>query len=711
MTRGASLLGLLVLALAGDVRAQAEAPLEDYELPSELLEDELEETLDEAPEAAEPPLDVAAIAARATALRKAELSGPAYEFCTNPEFRPKSASAKRFCKLADSQMQEVCPEAARLCFEEPKKDPFRLPDWALYTLMAIALGVLGLGIAWFVISLLRQWRSRDHEELVLAPSGPSDLSLETLPEAEALSLLREAEACLLDGRTQEAALLLHLAALRHCEDAGLAPFHPATTNGEYLAMLRPHREMASLFREVTQITDRLRFGDGAVDHEVVARSIPRARALFSLPTGRSTGLLGVAAGLAAVALISACEGQDSSFFSHRPEGLSALPALLAKAGVPNKVVRRMPEVLPEDAGVVVIRTDATSFPWLMDRTQLDELLDRDLAVIILDDIRYAEALLPVTSTIALADLVAHPEPAALEITDEYFCRFDQALFKEEVLDAVEGELVTPAGVALVAGTPAGPPPFMGREAELVPLLLYPSGTSTQAKVVGYGALRRSGEGEYRPGCLAVFSTSELFSNAALSRAMNVAYAVGLITSLLEPHESVLFVDGFQDSGAGGSVGNSMQNSKVLPFVLHAGLWVAVLFVAMGAAFGRLRDPVRTEHKAFLEHAEALGLYYASSGEAGQVHAAEALARLVVSRYRHQVRGGSKDAWAALAAHLAERHELDGREVLSALSSGLEEQMRTAVREHIEPVGPARALELLSKILASDGHQENRKKGS
>lgn len=703
------LLGWTTLALA----QEAPEPVEEgdpYE--GEYPEDDYpEEALEEAEAAPVPSHDVAAMVAKAVELRGHEFSGSAYEFCTDPEFEPKTGRASRFCKTVDPSVEAVCPQAARLCRERERRQPFQLPDWALYTLMTIAVVVLGLGLGWFLVSVLRQWRRQDGAPLTALSPSPLGLDLQSLPEAAALVLLREAEQRLQEGRAPEAALLLHAAALRHLDDTGLASFHPSRTNGEYVRALRPHRDLAALFREIAGATDRLRFGDGSVDAARTATLIEEARRLFSAPRERGLGLSSVTAGLIALVWLGGCEGQDSSFFSHRPEGLSALPALLAQAGVRTSVVRRLPAEVAEDVGVVVLRAADPSLTWTGDGAEIDALLGRDLGVLVLDEVDLARALLPVTSTVALDDLVPQPEAAAVAVTDEYFCRFDQASFLEEVWRTLPGDLVVPRGVTLLPLMGEGPLPLMGREAELIPLLTYAEDAESDPKVLAYGALRQDGTGGYRPGCLVVFAGSEVFSNAALSRAKNVAYAVGLITSMVDAHESVLFVDGIGRTGAGGAVGESMRSSKALPFVLHAGLWVAVLFVAMGAAFGRLRDPVRTEHKAFREHAEALGLYYAASGEAGRAHAAEALARLVVARYRHRVRGGTQEAWAALAADLAERHELDGREVLSALSSGLEENMRVAIREDVAPLAPERSLEISSKILSNEGHLGPSKKGS
>lgn len=699
------LLLLLVPWTATAQQLDEETYLEDVDAETDdelgvALEDELAE---EPGVPAAPPLDVRSIVAQATAARSTEISGPAYEFCTDLEYEPESFRAKRLCKLADAEMLELCPAAERICYEEPKKDPFRIPDGVLYTLGVIALLLLAAGLSWFLITLMRQWRSREHVTLGIELPAQGSVSLGTLPEAEALALLRRAEHALSEGRAAEAALLLHVAALRHFEDSGLIRFHPSITNGEYLRMLRPRPDAARLFRGVAGLTDRLRFGDGLVDVTELTELLASARPLLAQPIAQRALGGGLAASVLLMLAVSGCEGQDASFFSHRPEGLAALPALLQGAGVETTVVRRLPKELPEETGVLVVRTDFFMRDALTTQA-LQKFLDRDLAVIVLDDVHEAQMLLPVSSTVSFGDLVTHPERASLELTEEYFCRFDQATFAEEIFDDLPGEFVTPAGFSMVARTATSSGPSLGTETSLIPLVVLAGSTLESPRVLAFGALRAGRDGEYRPGCLAVFSTSEVFSNAALTHTRNAAYGVGLIASLLEPGETVLFVDSMDTSkGAGGSVGGSMGNSKLLPLVLHAGLWVAVLFVAIGAAFGPLRDRVRTEHKAFVEHAQAVGLYYAASGERGHSHASEALARLVVARYRHQVRGGTVESWLALAEHLAERYELDRQEVLSALSSGLEEKMRASIRTRAAPLEPIRAMEILSRILSSEAH--------
>lgn len=160
--------GLCLLAAslaAAQAHAQAEleaAPEYEEELLEEATDDGAEALLEEA-EAALPGRDVEGTVANAVAMRGRELSGAAYEFCRDPEFEPDSHRAARFCKTVDEAVEEVCPQAARLCHEREKRDPFKLPDWALYTLMTLALLVLGGGLGWFFVNVLRQWRQREAE--------------------------------------------------------------------------------------------------------------------------------------------------------------------------------------------------------------------------------------------------------------------------------------------------------------------------------------------------------------------------------------------------------------------------------------------------------------------------------------------------------------------------------------------------------------------
>jgi hypothetical protein len=114
----------------------------------------------------------------------------------------------------------------------------------------------------------------------------------------------------------------------------------------------------------------------------------------------------------------------------------------------------------------------------------------------------------------------------------------------------------------------------------------------------------------------------------------------------------------------------------------------------------LRDPIKREHKAFVEHVEAIGRQYARTGQAGLTHAAHSLAKLLVMRHRERVRGGPSGGWASLARHLAETHALPEDDVKAALRLGIEGVTELGTPRIDDPSPSSeRMLKTLSRLLA------------
>jgi hypothetical protein len=123
--------------------------------------------------------------------------------------------------------------------------------------------------------------------------------------------------------------------------------------------------------------------------------------------------------------------------------------------------------------------------------------------------------------------------------------------------------------------------------------------------------------------------------------------------------------------------------------------LALLYILLGAAFGPLRDPVHTEHKAFVEHVEAIGRQYARCGLPGITHASSSLARLVVMRNRERIRGAGA-GWAQVARDLAQKHDLAEEHVRAALRLGIEGKSELGAPR---PEDPAPASETMLKTLS------------
>jgi hypothetical protein len=242
---------------------------------------------------------------------------------------------------------------------------------------------------------------------------------------------------------------------------------------------------------------------------------------------------------------------------------------------------------------------------------------------------------------------------------------------------------------------------------------YQSGGGLAA--VAYSAERFDGEATLS-GCMYVFSDRDLFTNASLTREPNAKFVAAFFASIVPEGQRVAILDrldgyttGSGGGGGGGAGSEGPQNpspartfqaSNMLPFVLQALATMVLLFMLLGAAFGPLRDRATREHKAFVEHVEAIGRQYARTGQAGLTHAAHSLAKLVVMRNRDRVRGGTSGGWLALSKHLAETHAIPEEDVKAALRLGIEGVTELGTPMPGDRPSSSRILHTLSRLLGA-----------
>jgi hypothetical protein len=355
--------------------------------------------------------------------------------------------------------------------------------------------------------------------------------------------------------------------------------------------------------------------------------------------------------------------------------MSALPALLRKAGLEVEITRTPLEEIPENAGAVVIPTSAAGFRDL-GKGALDTVLNRDLSVVVIDDafLPQTDQYVPVTAT--STSFQVEPPAFSVGIGEDATCGVDLPLLAEAIdPDRIRLPL---ADFMRWNGEP-GRARASGLELELVPVLLPasstvagPADTSTSSETaLAFAASRIGLDGEYVGGCLFVFSNHHLFTNVSLTREAHLRFVAGFLASLLREGETLYLLESLKTGDAAPSVGRTFGEARLLPFIAQAFAVLIALFIMIGAAFGPLRDPISHAHKAFSEHVQAIGRHYAAAGIKGTTHAAQSLARLLVIRHRHEARGGEGGGWVAVARHLAERYEVDERDVRAALRLGIE----------------------------------------
>ncbi|MCK6549359.1 DUF4129 domain-containing protein [Myxococcota bacterium] len=773
-----ALVAITVLGLAGSARAQDPSepeegdvvfdgpdagPLDAADAPADEPFDptKLDELLGELKE--RKPVDPKGAIDAAPRARQDELSNPAYRFCHDEDYGKKGTDGVDFCLIFDESSDDVCPAARAHCKEwrahgHPCDDPnsaackaflegrlgggksrvarrqqsspwsLDLPPIVSYLLIGIAVS---LALLWFLRSLKKAgWESDEGAtEEAASPITDAERNLQALPEARSSALLRQAERALELGNDGDAAILIHLAVLRHLDDEGIARYHPSKTNGDYLRTLRSHesgrdsKPLTTLFRGIARETERLRFGDGTTDHALLEQLLGSARRTLV----RSAAAPGDAAAAATIALLAialtqtACgsASNDPAYHTRGPAGMAALPAVLRNAGLEAEVSRTQLGSVGNDVGVIVIRTSAASgFRWPKE-LDVDALLVRNVSIVVIDDLWHPSFFLPVTATAAAprrAVTVAVDEPSP-----DVFCTWklaDHASASseaEQVIKLPEGRRLFPTTATSTTSRITKKPIVMA------PLLSYANAPTLPdgRRAALAWAVDRVEHGTSLAGCLYVFADRDLFTNASLTRPQNARFVVGFFSTLVKDGRKIVLLDRFDqwavtnEDGSGGdeeapSPAKSLTASNLLPFLAQSALLLVALFIAVGAAFGPLRDPAVREHKAFVEHVEAIGRQYARTGIMGLTHSARSLARLVVMRNRDMVRGGSGGGWSGVSQHLANKLDLDEKDVRAALRLGFDEKNELGTPGPDDP-SPAseRMLRTLSRLLGSGRNPSRR----
>lgn len=629
--------------------------------------------------------------------------------------------------------------------------------WAVVAVLIVS------ALAWFVRTVLGAgWESRDRSHGLAdeAPVSEAAIDLLELPAARAGALLRRAEDALARGASGQAAALVHLAVLRYIDDGGLARWHRSKTNGDYVRELtrRQQRDLAALLRDVARQTERIRFGDGAVD-ELALRAVLDhagrllARAPASSPAPPAGSPRGTGATLIALVLIAgtgqACSGaaepQDLAYHDRSPVGLAALPELLRGAGLPVEVGRPRLPAIPDDVALVVLRESAANPGRWPAALRLAPLLQRGKSVLVLDDRWRTAFFLPPAAT---ATVTEGDRSAGLELSSEGAALTCAA--RLEPLRALAPQVRLPVGRRLVLehGLVRGPSRAAGGALRVAPLLAddaAPGLEDGRAAAIAVAAqawtasatgataacaatpagpgchpapTSRATRGRLLRGCLYVFADRDLFTNASLTREANARFVTALFARLAGPKGRILFLDRLDswtvsdlpgDQGDGSSPLRALQASHLLPLILQGLLALVALYLLLGAAFGPLRDPVRREHKGFVEHVEAIGRQYARTGLPGLNHAARSLARLVVLRQRDQAQGVG---WNARAEHLARKLNLDENDVRAALRLGIEGVSELGSPSLDDPPPSSeRMLRTLSRLVGGRGPQPEGARGA
>lgn len=669
-------------------------------------------------------VDVAAATASVGNARP-DIFDQSYGFCHNENYGRSGTLGIEFCPLFDEESDDACPAARKSC---PQWKPPGSATGALLsgddarrrvlkaktaradrdfdlnlpeipqTFAQILLVLSGAVLLVLILRAIGRWEPKAAPVSFDIDEEDESAPLTELPKTKADLLFEEAKAALAAGRLARAAQLLHVALLRHLDDTGRVRFHPSRTNGDYARRLRREPEVQSTFRNAARQTERLRFGDGEVDLQEMERLVPLVAEVLAM--GRPAPLVPGASSLALLCVLSAASqtvGCDFNWPSpayhfRGPTGLSALPELLEAAEIPYQLDDGgdLDEGGLWGASVVIFRT--ASLPQAYEGGQIKELLSAGTDVLLLDDGWRAQDLLPVTATLAQAGTADRLRVLGKAANDAHVQRVQPFLahIEQEPVLVPRARRLTPAGTAWSA--------LLATDVRIESLIVPETGDG--AHTLFARMFDEDGSLLYG-GTLFLFSDRDLFTNASLTRRANAEAVMSLLGAILRVGDVVRLVDaqeGYAGGGAGDAsngpqAGRVLQASKLLPFILQLFAALLLLFGWMGAAFGPPRDPETRHRRAFAEHVDAVGRWYANAGAPGRWHAARILSRWLHHVHRDRVRSGG--GWAGLAEELAESRGLEAANVKAALELDPESQPENEVEP--PPDGVVRAL---SKLAAS-----------
>lgn len=546
------------------------------------------------------------------------------EFCHAPDLGPDGALGEDFCTIWDEEVIRACPRAEALCraWPAPRPEPshprrryrperidvpedidlgwvgptataLRWAGWALAALLLVAV----------LRVLIQVLRDRSNAPRRAHEGGEAEGEARASVQLRVEST-REAWEALERGELESALMLGHEACLQAFAERGWVQRHESYTRADYHRQLAGRSEARGVHRALAGHVERVRYGDESPD-EAALRS--ELRALETLLEDAKRGLF-VAPALALLVLATSstspgCTPPQPGGRVYRnpfPTGLSLLPDVLREDGLEVVVTSARGE---EDEGTALVLGSAAmadsstdAFAW-RDQLRGDTLL--------VDDVwRMSEQGLE--ATVATGTTAARLLPIGSP---------DCASALEPWLEQLRTEEVRLPRARYFHSTA-----FSRLEVHAV------AGFSKEEPTVLCYRARAPDPWIY------LFADRDLFTNASLLRASNRRSVQALFRSL---HPERAFLLDWEEWTPRGdeverpSPGEVFANAHLLPFVAHGLLVLAVLFVGLGAHFGRPRkERVRTRH-AFVEHVDALG------GWLGRTESGRALSARVLLRWLHQ----------------------------------------------------------------------------
>lgn len=574
------------------------------------------------------------------------------DFCRAPR-KPLSPRALQLCPMAEEAADcagfKAACDAALHKKEEEKPSPFlesliRVLGAIAHVLVYVLVAAVLVAIAIPIINAIRR-RRRDAALAEAMPKHAVGVAQdEQRPEVErvddAEDALRRADDLARNGDLGRATALYLSASLAALDRRGAIRIVKSRTNGEYVRACTESENRAKL-RGIANEVDRVQFGGEPPTPDRVGKVATLARALVrALPTAML--MLGVALGTLGV---SGCGTPGRPRFDD-PAGDQVFVELLKRQGFP---------VSPLGASLAALRPVAAG----------------DVAPILVLDLEKTSL-----EPDAEDSLVAWVESGGVLVLFG-----DENLKLTKTFDFSVSSASSKEVDALLS--PLDPPDVPDDEdeddAELAKRLEQARARATKhsvgrvvrggkVKLDGGRTLATVGAGEsyaaekaYGKGVVVVVATDDLTTNAVLARKGNAAVIATLFTELAAqpaltgeanerrtPEARPVRIARPED----GISPPSNPFSALAQAGLERGMWHAlvasmVLFLAFGARHARPKPEPEPTRRAFAEHVEATGAFYARAPQPS--HALASFARFAEDRIRHALPRGTTDVAAFLAA--------------------------------------------------------------
>lgn len=602
-----------------------------------------------------PSVALATIAEPAKAESAAEeaLRAEDMTFCKSPRL-PLSPRAKELCASASDLpncegFKAACDAAVVPKKIEPRSDWLEslgktLGTVAKVLVYAVVAGVL-LAIAIPIVNAIRKRRRDALLNEVVEPAAVANATHVPAPEPErvddAEAALRRADELAERGELTRATSLYLAASLAALDRRGAIRLQKSRTNGEYVRALT-EADRRPMLRGIVAEVDRVEFGKEPPTPDRVGKVARFARALVrALPLGVllvcSLALTGCSGKMPSGLRVHDDPAGDDLFtqvlerqgfkVSRVPSSLASLRDVPEGKTGPILVVDLERTPLEPDAEKRLLGWAASGGVLVLFGTEAQELT------------KTLETKRAATMSTKIEGSLTPLDPVLLDSDDEDDEDFDARLeaARKKAIVHFPGTVLHPSAIEMPGAT------------TLVSIADAEQHAFALAKAHGKGAIVVAADGE-------------LLQNAVLARKGNPALVAALFTEIsADPpvqardgslHRTRVDRDVFVTRPEDGISPPSNPFSALARAGLEKGLWHALaasvlLFLAYGMRLARPKPEVPPARRAFAEHVEATGAFYARTPQ--PAHALAAFTKFAEERLRATLPRGAHEVVPFLAA--------------------------------------------------------------